>query len=159
MPNQVTSRLPTFVGPGRWVQVHKMLPMTLGANIGTTFTALLAALAVPTHDSLQIAFCGAAVLRGKIYEHVEMIGNVHPDLGMACMAFWDLGWWNMVTKIWKMVGCMVITMKPGAQPRSHAGFRYTKGYPENRPFWAIFDGHIELAKLGDKQLDVWWFDH
>lgn len=42
-------------------QVHKMLPMTLGANIGTTFTALLAALAVPTHDSLQIAFCGAAL--------------------------------------------------------------------------------------------------
>jgi Na+/phosphate symporter len=36
-----------------------MLPMTLGANIGTTFTALLAALAVPTHDSLQIAFCGS----------------------------------------------------------------------------------------------------
>ena len=72
-----------------------MLPMTLGANIGTTFTALLAALAVPTHDSLQIAFCGAAVLRGKIYEHVEMIGNVHPDLGMAWLSGIWAGetWW------------------------------------------------------------------
>lgn len=52
----VTSALTPLCGIGV-LPVHKMLPMTLGANIGTTFTALLAALAVPTHDSLQIAFC------------------------------------------------------------------------------------------------------
>ncbi|CAK9011844.1 unnamed protein product, partial [Durusdinium trenchii] len=37
--------------------VHKMLPMTLGANIGTTFTALLAALGVLAPETLQIALC------------------------------------------------------------------------------------------------------
>jgi len=48
-------------------KVHKMLPMTLGANIGTTFTALLAALAVLKHDSLQIAFCSSSTLGGDGY--------------------------------------------------------------------------------------------
>jgi len=38
-------------------EVHKMLPMTLGANIGTTFTALLAALGVLAPETLQIALC------------------------------------------------------------------------------------------------------
>ena len=37
--------------------VHKMLPLTLGANIGTTTTAMLVALALLRQDSLQIAFC------------------------------------------------------------------------------------------------------
>ena len=32
-------------------QVNKMLPTTLGANIGTTFTALLAAMAELKHDA------------------------------------------------------------------------------------------------------------
>lgn len=52
----VTSALTPLCGIGV-LPVHKMFPMTLGANIGTTFTALLAALAVLKHDSLQIAFC------------------------------------------------------------------------------------------------------
>lgn len=34
-----------------------MLPLTLGANIGTTFTAILAAFALLKPDSLQIATC------------------------------------------------------------------------------------------------------
>eukprot|EP00438_Fugacium_kawagutii_P016979 Skav202415 [mRNA] locus=scaffold1370:126853:139208:+ [translate_table: standard] len=52
----VTSALTPLCGIGV-LPVHKMLPMTLGANIGTTFTALLAAMAVLKHDSLQIALC------------------------------------------------------------------------------------------------------
>ena len=37
--------------------VHKMLMITLGANVGTTFTSLFAALAVLKPGSLQIALC------------------------------------------------------------------------------------------------------
>ncbi|CAE7036143.1 Slc34a2, partial [Symbiodinium sp. CCMP2456] len=50
-----TSTLTPLCGVGV-LPVHKMLPMTLGANIGTTFTSMLAALAVMKPDSLQIAF-------------------------------------------------------------------------------------------------------
>ncbi|CAJ1359901.1 unnamed protein product [Effrenium voratum] len=37
--------------------VGKMLPITLGANIGTTVTSVLAALTIMNADSIQIAFC------------------------------------------------------------------------------------------------------
>ena len=48
--------LDSLVGIGV-LPVKKMLPMTLGANIGTTFTSMFAALAVMKFDSIQIAFC------------------------------------------------------------------------------------------------------
>merc|ERR1712072_1362263 len=37
--------------------LHKMLPMTLGANIGTTFTAMLASLVALKFGGVQIALC------------------------------------------------------------------------------------------------------
>lgn len=52
----VTSSLTPLCGIGV-LPVVKMLPLTLGANIGTTFTAMLAALAILKPASLQIAFC------------------------------------------------------------------------------------------------------
>ena len=52
----VTSALTPLVGIGV-LPVAKMLPMTLGSNIGTTFTSILAALSVMTAASIQIAFC------------------------------------------------------------------------------------------------------
>ncbi|CAK9067762.1 unnamed protein product [Durusdinium trenchii] len=51
-----TSALTPLVGIGV-LPVHKMLPMTLGANIGTTITSVLAAFAVMKFNSIQIAFC------------------------------------------------------------------------------------------------------
>ncbi|CAE7372159.1 SLC34A1 [Symbiodinium necroappetens] len=39
------------------LSVQKMLPITIGANIGTTCTSLMAALAVLKPDTLQIALC------------------------------------------------------------------------------------------------------
>lgn len=51
-----TSALTPLVGIGV-LPVHKMLPMTLGANIGTTFTSMFAALAVMKFAAIQIAFC------------------------------------------------------------------------------------------------------
>ena len=51
-----TSALTPLVGIGV-LPVHKMLPMTLGANIGTTFTSMFAALSVMKKSSIQIAFC------------------------------------------------------------------------------------------------------
>ena len=49
-----TSALTPLVGIGV-LPVHKMLPMTLGANIGTTFTSMFAALAVMKYgQSLSI---------------------------------------------------------------------------------------------------------
>ncbi|CAE7497935.1 SLC34A1 [Symbiodinium sp. CCMP2592] len=41
----------------RVLSIQKMLPITIGANIGTTCTSLLAALAVLKRDTLQIALC------------------------------------------------------------------------------------------------------
>ncbi|CAJ1352625.1 unnamed protein product [Effrenium voratum] len=51
-----TSALTPLVGIGV-LPVAKMLPMTLGANIGTTFTSMFAALAVMKANSIQIALC------------------------------------------------------------------------------------------------------
>ena len=51
-----TSALTPLVGIGL-LPMHKMLPMTLGANIGATCTSILAAFAVMKFNSIQIAFC------------------------------------------------------------------------------------------------------
>lgn len=52
----VTSALTPLVGVGV-LPLHQMFAMTLGANIGTTTTSLLAALATGNLHSLQIALC------------------------------------------------------------------------------------------------------
>ena len=39
------------------IRLEQMLPLTLGANIGTTFTGLLASLVSDNIDSLQVALC------------------------------------------------------------------------------------------------------
>jgi len=52
----VTSALTPLCGIGV-LPVFKMLPVTLGANVGTTFTGMLAALAVLNAGSLQVALC------------------------------------------------------------------------------------------------------
>jgi sodium-dependent phosphate cotransporter len=51
-----TSTLTPLVGMGV-LQLEQMYPLTLGANIGTTFTALLAALVSDSVNSLQVALC------------------------------------------------------------------------------------------------------
>eukprot|EP00448_Togula_jolla_P032927 CAMPEP_0170648424 /NCGR_PEP_ID=MMETSP0224-20130122/44731_1 /TAXON_ID=285029 /ORGANISM="Togula jolla, Strain CCCM 725" /LENGTH=215 /DNA_ID=CAMNT_0010979957 /DNA_START=1 /DNA_END=648 /DNA_ORIENTATION=+ len=50
-----TSALTPLCGMGV-LKLEKMLPLSLGANIGTTVTALIAGLAELKHDALQIAF-------------------------------------------------------------------------------------------------------
>jgi len=51
-----TSALTPLCGIGV-LPLAKMLPMTLGANIGTTATALIASIAAFTHDAVHIALC------------------------------------------------------------------------------------------------------
>lgn len=54
-----TSALTPLAGVGM-VSLERIYPLTLGANIGTTTTGLLAALAAPPaalKDTLQLAFC------------------------------------------------------------------------------------------------------
>ena len=51
-----TSALTPFVGMGA-IRLEQMLPLTLGANIGTTFTGLLASLVSDKVESLQVALC------------------------------------------------------------------------------------------------------
>lgn len=51
-----TSALTPLVGIGV-LSVEQMFPLTLGANIGTTFTGLLAALVSSKQESLQVALC------------------------------------------------------------------------------------------------------
>jgi sodium-dependent phosphate cotransporter len=51
-----TSALTPFVGVGA-LRLEQMLPLTLGANLGTTVTGLLASLVADGTDSLQVALC------------------------------------------------------------------------------------------------------
>jgi len=51
-----TSTLTPLVGIGV-IDVHQMFPLTLGANVGTTGTGLLAALVSSKPEALQLAFC------------------------------------------------------------------------------------------------------
>jgi len=51
-----TSTLTPLVGLGV-VQLEQMFPLTLGANIGTMFTGLLAAMVSGSIDSIQVALC------------------------------------------------------------------------------------------------------
>lgn len=51
-----TSALTPFVGMGA-LRLEQMFPLTLGANIGTTVTGLLASLVNDGTDSLQVALC------------------------------------------------------------------------------------------------------
>jgi sodium-dependent phosphate cotransporter len=52
----ITSALTPLVGIGT-LPLEKMLPLTLGANIGTTCTALLASMVISTDAAIQIALC------------------------------------------------------------------------------------------------------
>eukprot|EP00408_Alexandrium_pacificum_P033260 CAMPEP_0171286990 /NCGR_PEP_ID=MMETSP0790-20130122/69312_1 /TAXON_ID=2925 /ORGANISM="Alexandrium catenella, Strain OF101" /LENGTH=379 /DNA_ID=CAMNT_0011756481 /DNA_START=276 /DNA_END=1415 /DNA_ORIENTATION=- len=52
----ITSALTPFCGLGL-LTLEKMLPLTLGANIGTTVTALIAALTKMSHNTIHIALC------------------------------------------------------------------------------------------------------
>jgi len=52
----VTSALTPLCGLGV-LPLEKMLPLTLGANVGTTATALMAAISALTHDAVHIALC------------------------------------------------------------------------------------------------------
>merc|ERR1712226_329750 len=52
----VTSALTPFAALGL-ISLDKMLPLTLGSNIGTTCTALIAALSAFTLNSVHIALC------------------------------------------------------------------------------------------------------
>lgn len=51
-----TSALTPFVGMGA-LRIEQMFPLTLGANIGTTVTGLLASLVQDKIESLQVALC------------------------------------------------------------------------------------------------------
>jgi len=51
-----TSALTPFVGLGA-IRLEQMLPLTLGANIGTTVTGLLASLVSTGTNALQVALC------------------------------------------------------------------------------------------------------
>jgi len=51
-----TSALTPFVGMGA-LRVEQMFPLTLGANIGTTVTGLLASLVSDGTNALQVALC------------------------------------------------------------------------------------------------------
>jgi sodium-dependent phosphate cotransporter len=51
-----TSALTPFVGVGA-LRLEQMLPLTLGANIGTTVTGLMASLVSDSKDSLHVALC------------------------------------------------------------------------------------------------------
>mmetsp|Transcript_53971 Transcript_53971/g.87958 ORF Transcript_53971/g.87958 Transcript_53971/m.87958 type:complete len:547 (+) Transcript_53971:74-1714(+) len=97
-----TSALTPLVGIGV-LPVHKMLPMTLGANIGTTFTSMFAALAVMKAGSLQIAFCHLLFnLTGiLIWFPVPVMRRV--VLSAACTLGFYASYWRLVPLIYILV--------------------------------------------------------
>ncbi|CAE7372001.1 Slc34a2 [Symbiodinium sp. CCMP2592] len=97
-----TSTLTPLCGVGV-LPVHKMLPMTLGANIGTTFTSMLAALAVMKPDSLQIAFVHLFfnIIGILIWFPVPFMRRV--PIKAACLLGFYASYWRMVPLIYILV--------------------------------------------------------
>ncbi|CAE7523232.1 Slc34a2, partial [Symbiodinium pilosum] len=97
-----TSTLTPLCGVGV-LPVHKMLPMTLGANIGTTFTSMLAALAVMKPDSLQIAFVHLFfnIIGILIWFPVPFMRKV--PIKAACLLGFYASYWRMVPLIYILV--------------------------------------------------------
>ena len=104
-----TSALTPLVGIGV-LPVYKMLPMTLGANIGTTFTSMFAALAVMKASSLQIAFCHLLfnLIGILIWFPVPVMRKV--VIRAACTLGFYASYWRMVPLIYILV--MFVTV-PG----------------------------------------------
>ena len=97
-----TSALTPLVGIGV-LPVHKMLPMTLGANIGTTFTSILAAFAVMKFNSIQIAFCHLLfnVIGILIWFPAPMMRRV--IVKAACTLGFYASYWRVVPLIYIVV--------------------------------------------------------
>ena len=97
-----TSTLTPLCGVGV-LPVQKMLPMTLGANIGTTFTSMLAALAVMKPDSLQIAFVHLFfnIIGILIWFPVPFMRQV--PIKAACLLGFYASYWRLVPLIYILV--------------------------------------------------------
>ena len=106
-----TSALTPLVGIGV-LPVHKMLPMTLGANIGTTFTSMFAALAVMKASSLQIAFCHLLfnLIGILIWFPVPVMRKV--IINAACTLGFYASYWRLVPLIYILVMFVAV---PGEQ--------------------------------------------
>ena len=96
------SALTPLVGIGV-LPVYKMLPMTLGANIGTTFTSMFAALAVMKKSSIQIAFCHLLfnIIGILIWFPVPVMRRV--VIQAACTLGFYASYWRFVPLIYILV--------------------------------------------------------
>ena len=115
-----TSALTPLVGIGV-LPVNKMLPMTLGANIGTTFTSILAAFAVMKFDSIQIAFCHLLfnIIGILIWFPAPVMRRV--VVKAACTLGFYASYWRLVPLIYILVMflavpglCLAISLLYGA---------------------------------------------
>lgn len=97
-----TSALTPLVGIGV-LPVHKMLPMTLGANIGETCTSILAAFAVMKFNSIQIAFCHLLfnIIGILIWFPVPVMRRV--IVRAACTLGFYVSYWRLVPLIYILV--------------------------------------------------------
>ncbi|CAE7397416.1 SLC34A1, partial [Symbiodinium sp. CCMP2456] len=97
-----TSTLTPLCGVGV-LPVHKMFPMTLGANIGTTFTSMLAAIAVMKPDSLQIAFVHLLfnIIGILIWFPVPFMRRI--PIKAACLLGFYASYWRLVPLIYILV--------------------------------------------------------
>ncbi|CAE7231465.1 Slc34a2 [Symbiodinium natans] len=115
-----TSALTPLVGIGV-LPVHKMLPMTLGANIGTTITSILAGLAVMKKSSIQIAFCHLLfnLVGILIWFPVPIMRRV--VVRAACTLGFYASYWRLVPLIYILVmfvavpgACLLISLLYGS---------------------------------------------
>jgi len=103
----VTSALTPLCGLGL-MTVEKMLPVTLGANIGTTFTALLAALTDLKHDGLQIAFCHLAFNIFGILVWFPIPAMRGVVVGAAKLLGFYASYWRMVPLLYILIMFLVV---------------------------------------------------
>ena len=99
---QSSSALTPLVGIGV-LPAHKMLPMTLGANIGETCTSILAAFAVMKFNSIQIAFCHLLfnIIGILIWFPVPVMRRV--IVRAACTLGFYASYWRLVPLIYILV--------------------------------------------------------
>ena len=110
-----TSTLTPLCGVGV-LSVEKMLPMTLGANIGTTFTSMLAALAVMKPDSLQIAFVHLFFNITGILIWFPVPFMRQWPIKAACLLGFYASYWRLVPLIYILV--MFVTVPGHSAVRS-----------------------------------------
>lgn len=103
-----TSTLTPFVGIGA-LRLEQMLPLTLGANLGTTLTGILAALVSDEVGSLQVALA-------HLFFNVTGVLIFYPIPFMRNIPLWAARRLGKATRIWRGFPLLYLAVMFGGVP-------------------------------------------